>query len=685
MFARPRTLTPSLLAASLAIACGSDEKEQVRDPDNRLPEDQIRCSCRGCFFCNGPDVNDPSCPPENRVAVGDPASGFPGASCLLPPAAGSCTYDTATMQSSCEQACLTDNQIIAACETIELAVPACTALGCPGGTSSSSSPLMAAQPGDSVVGFSAALSNVNVSNGDESGDAPASGRAHVTLCAAPPCDIVFHYLEITSGVIELDDTELRDIRAIGHGPLTASWAADRSFTITGGGNMIANFNVDGDAPGSMEAIPVGAITGSIDPSSGAVSLHGVWRGPPGSLYEDLRFTANFGGALENQAPVANAGPDRVVECNQAGGALLTLDGTGSSDPEGNLRLIWVEGTTALAEGVTPQVGLALGQHALRAIADDHAGLIDQDEASIDVVDTTGPSLTATGSLLELCEPAVQAVQLPLPSLSDVCAPANIALSAEIVAIDGHPVPPIPVIGGAVTLTIGSVLVRWTASDVHGNSTQLEQTIELRESPSSACCKPGQQLTQASDGPDFLQFVWPASRCVLARGASDLVSTLAGSDYLSGGAGNDRLESRDVWSSSDVIVGNAGNDLIQQAGPLTELRAFGGAGNDVITAGTGAATVLYGNAGDDIITGGYGPDSVVPGPGRDLLSLGLGDDSARIYDVCEIEPGELLNGGLGNDTLTIPITLDALRALGVIVIGFENVQVDAGSRHLAECY
>jgi hypothetical protein len=685
MFARSRTFIASLLAALSVAACGSDQKEQVRDPDNRLPEDQIRCSCRGCFFCNQGDVHDPNCAAADRVPVGDPAAGFPGASCLMPPSAGSCTFDTATMQDSCSQACLTDNQIIAGCDTIQLSDPACTALGCPGGTSSSSSPLMAAQSGDAVGSFSSALSQVTVANDDESGDAPATGRVHVQLCDAPPCSIVFHYLEITSQDIELDDNTLHDVRAIGHGPLTASWAADHSFTVIAGGNMIANFNVDGDAPGSMEAIPTAAITGSIDPSSGAISLHGVWRGPPGSLYEDLTFTANFGGALQNQAPVADAGPDRSVECNQAQGALLSLDGSASSDPEGNLRLTWVEGTHPIAEGVTPQLSLALGHHALRAIADDHAGLVDQDDVDIDVVDTTAPSIVASGAFVDVCEPAVQQLQLPLPVLSDVCAPADIALSGQLIAVDGHAVTPVPIVNGALTATIGTLSVRWSATDANGNSSQLEQTIEVRETPSTACCKPGQQLTQGSDWSDLLQFLWPASRCVLARGAPDLVSTLNGSDYLSGGAGDDRVDSQDVSSAHDVMLGNAGNDLLRHTSPLGDVRVFGGAGNDVIVASSGGGALIYGNAGDDVITGGLAADSVVPGPGRDVVTLGLGDDSVRIYDVCELASGEVLNAGPGNDTLITPVGLDALRALGVIVIGFETVTVDPSTPYLAECY
>ena len=43
----------------------------------------------------------------------------------------------------------------------------------------------------------------------------------------------------------------------------------------------------------------------------------------------------------NRAPLADAGPDQVVEATDAGGAVVTLDGSRSSDPDGDsLTFTW---------------------------------------------------------------------------------------------------------------------------------------------------------------------------------------------------------------------------------------------------------------------------------------------------------------------------------------------------------
>jgi hypothetical protein len=95
-------------------------------------------------------------------------------------------------------------------------------------------------------------------------------------------------------------------------------------------------------------------------------------------------------------------------------------------------------------------------------------------------------------------------------------------------------------------------------------------------------------------------------------------------------------------------------------------------------------VLIGGDGDDWIGRSWSRPNL-PGPGADRVLAGPGDDRVVVYEACELQPSEILDGGAGADTLVIPVPLEALRARGVLVFGFENVVVDSSKRYLSECY
>ncbi len=88
----------------------------------------------------------------------------------------------------------------------------------------------------------------------------------------------------------------------------------------------------------------------------------------------------------NQAPTADAGPDQTVTDTDGNGTeSVTLDGSGSTDPDGTIvSYVWTEGGNQIATGVTATVSLAVGSHTITLTVTDNAGATATDQATVTV-------------------------------------------------------------------------------------------------------------------------------------------------------------------------------------------------------------------------------------------------------------------------------------------------------------
>jgi hypothetical protein len=125
---------------------------------------------------------------------------------------------------------------------------------------------------------------------------------------------------------------------------------------------------------------------------------GITSGPDGNVWFTELLGNKFGRFLlasENRPPLANAGTNQTMEC-QGAATSVTLDGTGSSDPEGDaLTYAWSEGGTSLGSGATLTRGFALGTHLVVLTVTDPAGLSGSANVTVTVVDTLPPVIAIT--------------------------------------------------------------------------------------------------------------------------------------------------------------------------------------------------------------------------------------------------------------------------------------------------
>ncbi len=93
----------------------------------------------------------------------------------------------------------------------------------------------------------------------------------------------------------------------------------------------------------------------------------------------------------NQAPTANAGPDRTVTIAAGQTSIaVTLDGSGSSDTDGTIATYNWTGTPDPANTVSPTVNLAAGSYTFTLIVTDNAGATSAPDTVAITVDPAPP-------------------------------------------------------------------------------------------------------------------------------------------------------------------------------------------------------------------------------------------------------------------------------------------------------
>lgn len=143
--------------------------------------------------------------------------------------------------------------------------------------------------------------------------------------------------------------------------------------------------------------------------------------------------SQFEGA--NAPPVANAGPDESVEATSAAGAWVTLDGSGSFDPDGDVLTFDWTGPFGLTSGPVVTVLLPIGTSAVTLTVDDGRGETATDTVVVTVADTTPPAVTA--ALVPVTRPV--GYKQGFFMVQYTCVDTVDASPAAEATLDGHPV------------------------------------------------------------------------------------------------------------------------------------------------------------------------------------------------------------------------------------------------------
>jgi len=201
----------------------------------------------------------------------------------------------------------------------------------------------------------------------------------------------------------------------------------------------------------------------------------------------------------NQDPVANAGPDQTVSAS-GGQATVTLDGSGSYDPDGNpLTYTWTwtsGGQARSATGVNPAITLPSGQYSIRLVVSDNVGTSQPDFVFLTVL---------------------QSNQLPVANAGPDQTVALSGASQASVTLDGS--------GSYDTDgTISQYFWTWTSSGQQKSATGVSPTIFLPQGQYSVklMVYDGEDYSQ----PDYVQMtVTQSNQAPVANAGPDQTKTV----------------------------------------------------------------------------------------------------------------------------------------------------------------
>jgi hypothetical protein len=181
------------------------------------------------------------------------------------------------------------------------------------------------------------------------------------------------------------------------------------------------------------------------------------------LFDGPNATLGIDVPSANKPPVANAGPDQVIEATGQTTPFV-LNGTASSDPDGDtITYSWKDANgNVVGEDAIVTLSRSLGAYVFTLTVTDPGGLTSEDTVSITIQDTTPPVLTAPPDIkVAESDPMGTAVSLGQPTVSDICDPSPSVTN-----------------NAPALFPLGVTTVTWTAKDASGNVSSAKQKVAV---------------------------------------------------------------------------------------------------------------------------------------------------------------------------------------------------------------
>ena len=339
-----------------------------------------------------------------------------------------------------------------------------------------------------------AQSNVHarIFKGDDSSSSDSAPRGRIEFLGAPcpgdSCSVgMTHRMNVNdmtfpSHNLLASDAVVNQLTGVGESTVNAFVFADGTGSFSTG---LTNHAIRGNEVGGDTVAVSRANDGPLEISIGVDPTQpGSWQ--PGGICTmkgtmfragnqndgGIEMSVDIKGTLVNQPPTADAGGDRTVECNATARGFFTLNGT-ADDPDNNIASMgWFRGsrtgplvgmlpTAELDQPVSTPTSNNAASYVFKVI--DAFGQYDEDTATVNVVDTTSPTVKAPDGVTAECTgPAGTPVSnRGAATASDIC-DASPTITSDAPQLFG----------------LGTTTVTWTAMDQSLNKGTAKQTVKI---------------------------------------------------------------------------------------------------------------------------------------------------------------------------------------------------------------